>query len=69
MPAAVNPDQFLHYVIAEDRLGKSVSSVRRRRCFPEGSFTPDQNGDESEDLPRSSQTFEARGQASVKAFQ
>ena len=69
MPAAVNPDQFLHYVIAEDRLVKSVSSVRRRRNFPEGSFTPDQDGDESEDLPRSSQTFEARGQASVKAFQ
>ena len=69
MPAAVNPDQFLHYVIAEDRLGKSLFFVRRRRDFLEGRFLLTMDRDESEDLPRSSQTVEARGQASVKAFQ
>ena len=51
----------------ENRIGSET--VRRPRDFLEGRFLLAMDRDESEDLPRSSQTVEARGQASVKAFQ
>ena len=43
-------------------------AVRRRGSFPIGLSDLERDRDESEDLPRSSQTSEARGQVSVKAF-
>lgn len=42
-------------------------AVRRRGSFPIGLSDLERDRDESEDLPRSSQTSEARGQVSVKA--
>ena len=43
-------------------------AVRRRRRFLIGHEYHDEDRDESEDLPRSSRTVGARGQASVKAL-
>ena len=43
-------------------------AVRRRGSFPIGLADLERDRDESEDLPRSSQTSEARGQVSVKAL-
>ena len=42
-------------------------AVRRRGSFPIGHADLERDRDESEDLPRSSRTSEARGQVSVKA--
>ena len=61
VPAAVSPECFCIMPLQR-------RAVRRRGRFLDGYMNQNEDKGESEDLPRSSQTNEARGQVSVKAF-